>query len=231
MTETMNPAITFDNGTVTHDKLEDAKSRVEDLSMQLSELEIELSKTRGMVSAQQALVQNLQAEIRSGSIKAAAQHSQAEATLTALQRDQHNYTTAKQSLQGQLSGAQVVLSLCEALYGHSALISEQERATELVEAQAQIRAILEPIIRKYRKSDTAYRQLADAYSRYLRANPTGLQGVTGTGPDNTQSLIFDDGTVLDDMGKHHAERMTERVLTNINADILAEARGDKAPGN
>lgn len=232
VTETMNPTINLDNGTVTHDKLQAAQAHVDQLKAQLSEAETELANTSRKVSTHQALVQGLQTEIRGGNIQAAAQHSQADATLTALGRDQHNYNAAKQSLQGQLSEAQVVLDLYEALYGHSDLISEQERTTELAEAQAQIRTILEPIIRKYRKSDNALYQLADAYQRYLRTNPTGLQGVTRIGSlDRIDALIFDDGTKLDAMGKHDAVRVAERVLANINADILAEARGDEAPRN
>lgn len=230
MTETMNPTLNLNNGTVTHDKLQAAQARVDDLKQLLTEAETALINTSRKVSTQQALVQSLQAEIRSGNIQAAARHSQAEAELTTLQRDQYNYTAAKQSLQSQLTEAQVALDLYEALYGHSDLISEQDRATELAEAQAQIRDILEPLIRKYRKSDNALYQLADAYQRYLRTNPTGLQGVTTIGSLNQiDALVFDDGTKLDDMGKHHAERVTERALTNINADIQAELRADRAP--
>lgn len=230
MIESTTPTMNRDDqGTVVHDQLEAAQARVDQLETQVSHAETAASEANRKVTTQRNLVANLQAQITGGNIGAAADHSQAAANQTALEREQHNYSLALQSLRAQLTQAQLELELLQALYGHSDLIGVEERATDLAEAHAQFRAIQEPLMRKYRKSDSAYRHLSETYKRYLRTNSVGLHGVTGTGPDGIQSLIFDDGTTLDDSGEYHVKRITERVLTNIMADILAERRGDKAP--
>lgn len=232
MTESTTPTMNRDdNGTVVHDKLEAAQQRVDHLEGQLAQADSKVAETGRKVQTQQGLVQGLQSEIRGGNLGAAADHSQAESTLNSLGREHHNYTEARKSLRAQLRDAEVELELYTALYGHSDIISEQDRAVELAEAQTQIRAILDPIIRKYRESDTAYCSLAETYKRYLRTNSAGLQGVAAGEGDKVSFLTFDDGTKLDGMGKHHAERVTERALTNIMADIKAELRGDKEPRN
>lgn len=232
MTESTTSTMNHDDqGTVVHDQLEAAQSQVDQLEEQVAQAEAQSSEASRKVSTQQALLSSLQAQINGGNIGAAAEHSQASAALTGLERNQHNYRLALQSLRAQLTQAQLELELFNALSGHSDIISVRERATDLAEAQTAIRAILEPLVRKYRKSDSAYRDLAETYKRYLRTNSVGLQGITGTGLGRAETLIFDDGTTLDDMGSHHAKRVTERVLTNINADIQAEIRGAIAPRN
>lgn len=232
MTESTKPTMNRDNnGTVVHDKLEAAQQRVNHLEEQLADADSQVAETSRKVQTQQGLVQGLQSEIRGGNLGAAAEHSQAESTLNGLGREQHNYTEARKSLRAQLRDAKTELELYTALYGHSNIISEHDRAVELAEAQTQIRAILDPILRKYRDSDTAYYSLAETYKRYLRANSTGLHGVTAGEGHKVSFLTFDDDTKLDSMGSHHAERVAERALTNITADIKAEIRGDKEPRN
>lgn len=233
MTETnqaTQPTMTRDAvGAVVHDKLAQSQARVDELEQKLETADARSTETKREVKAQQGLIAGLQSSIQSGNVEAADKHSQASAELVSMQRDEYNYDQARFSLRAQLADARVELDLNTAIYGHTDIISEHERAQELADAQMKVRAILEPIVRKYRKSDAEFYKLADGYQRYVNQNPQGLQGVSKIGStDRVDSLNFSDGTKLDAMGRHHAERVTERAMTNINADLLAERRSNKA---
>lgn len=144
------PLLIDAEGKITSPKLPELQARLDELEEKLAEAKPQQIEAHQKVADRGQYLQRLEREIGQGSADAAARHSSAAAGMTALERDAHNLDLVVTSLEGQRQAVATELDFHQKLSGKQDLITAGQRAQELAEAKAEIRAIVEPLIRRHR---------------------------------------------------------------------------------